>query len=78
MSSFKFTGVAISFCDWSEKISLTQIEKLIRKQVPVIKDHPFDVNAMHSVPANVSQSFAYNGKRFSGRGRRNRTFMQRA
>lgn len=72
------SGIAISFCDWSEKILLTEIEKLIRKQVPVVKGHPYDVTSMHALPAQVSQSYAFNGRRSAGRGRRNRTFMQRA
>ena len=42
------TGVAISFCDWSEKTFLTDIQKLIKKTIPVVKDHPFDNPNMHS------------------------------
>ncbi len=29
-------GVAVSFCDWSEKIFLSDIQKVTRKQIPVI------------------------------------------
>jgi ATP-dependent RNA helicase RhlE len=34
-------GVAIAFCDSSEKNLLRNVERLIRKPIPVVKDHPF-------------------------------------
>lgn len=34
-------GTALSFCDAEEKEYLKDIEKLIGKNIPVIKDHPF-------------------------------------
>ncbi|RMD02544.1 DEAD/DEAH box helicase [Clostridium autoethanogenum] len=34
-------GVALSFCDREEKQLLTDIEKVISKSIPVIKDHPY-------------------------------------
>ena len=34
-------GVAISFCDYGEKPLLRDIEKLIRRSVPVVEGHPF-------------------------------------
>jgi len=34
-------GVAISFCDFDEKEQLADIEKLIRKHITVIEDHPY-------------------------------------
>lgn len=34
-------GVAISFCDKEEKAYLKGINKLISKEIPVIKEHPF-------------------------------------
>ncbi|HJU45676.1 MAG TPA: DEAD/DEAH box helicase [Chitinophagaceae bacterium] len=37
-----FSGKAISFCDAEEKAFLRDIEKLIRKTIPVVKDHPFN------------------------------------
>lgn len=42
-------GTAISFCDREEKGYLKDIEKLIKKQIPVITDHPFP-------PTNQPQS----------------------
>ncbi|MBW4838398.1 MAG: DEAD/DEAH box helicase [Paenibacillaceae bacterium] len=35
------SGVAISLCDFDEKPYLADIEKLIGKRIPVIKDHPY-------------------------------------
>ena len=46
-------GVAISFCDWSEKTYLLDIEKLIKKQVPVISGHPYDNPNMHNKAPEV-------------------------
>jgi ATP-dependent RNA helicase RhlE len=41
-------GTAFSFCDWSEKSFLSDIQKLIKKQIPVVKGHAFDIASMHS------------------------------
>jgi len=38
-------GVAISFCDEEEMKYLKDIEKLISKSIPIIKDHPYKVDA---------------------------------
>ncbi len=35
------SGVAFSFCDEEEKEYLRDIQRLIKKQVPVVEDHPF-------------------------------------
>jgi ATP-dependent RNA helicase RhlE len=42
-------GVAISFCDFEEKELLAEIEKLIRKHLKEIKDHPYPL--MNNFPA---------------------------
>jgi ATP-dependent RNA helicase RhlE len=34
-------GIALSFCDPEERAFLRDIEKLIRKRVPVAEHHPF-------------------------------------
>jgi len=39
------SGIAISFCDHEERAYLRDIEKLIRKPVPVVEDHPFRIEA---------------------------------
>jgi ATP-dependent RNA helicase RhlE len=46
------TGIALSFCDADEKTELRDIQKLIGKAIPVIKDHPYplDENAQPQAP----------------------------
>lgn len=70
-------GKAISFCDYEEKIYLKDIEKLIKKAVPVVKDHPFDVPLMHNIPKPVTATPAHSSFGASRGGKRGRTFMQR-
>lgn len=36
-------GAAVSFCDFEEKKYLTEIEKLIKKPITIIHDHPFSM-----------------------------------
>lgn len=74
------SGVAISFCDYEEKISLSDIQKLIGKKIPIIKDHPYDVALMHPQPVSATQpSSSFNKRRNPGAGKRyGRTFRQRA
>jgi len=73
-------GTAISFCDYEEKIFLKDIERLIKKNVPVIAGHPYDVPLMHSVVKPVTTTAAaqpaFGGRRTSG-GRGRRSFTQR-
>ena len=38
-------GIAIAFCDSSERNLLRNVERLIRKQIPVIQDHPYAAQA---------------------------------
>ncbi|MDQ1343890.1 MAG: ATP-dependent helicase RhlE [Patescibacteria group bacterium] len=38
------SGLAMSFCDGEEREYLRDIERLIKKNVPVIEDHPFPTN----------------------------------
>jgi ATP-dependent RNA helicase RhlE len=52
------SGKAISFCDAEEKEYLRDIEKLIRKKVPVVEEHPFvglDMDMPVSAPAQRPQ-----------------------
>lgn len=75
-------GIAISFCDWSEKTFLSDIQKLIQQQIPVIKGHAFDIASMHGVsaPAQATSSAGSTtvnrGFRSSGGRRYGRTFQQ--
>ncbi len=72
-------GTAISFCDWGEKVFLNDIQKLIKKTIPVVKGHAFDNNMMYSAPAPVATSSAPNnfGPSRGGK-RRSRAFTQGA
>lgn len=75
------SGTAISFCDWSEKIFLNDIQKLIKKTIPVVTGHPFDNSLMHnSSPVQTEQPATFSSNfRSGGRGKRGgRSFMQRA
>jgi ATP-dependent RNA helicase RhlE len=73
------SGIAISFCDYDEKISLADIHKLIAKKITVVKDHPYDVALMHPQGQTVSQASNFNKRRNAGGGKRyGRTFRQSA
>jgi ATP-dependent RNA helicase RhlE len=75
------SGIAISFCDYEEKISLSDIQKLIKKKIAVVKDHPYDVALMHPQEFKPGQqgSSSFNKRRTAGGGKKyGRTFRQRA
>ena len=44
------SGVAVSFCDFEEKAYLKDIEKLIRKLVPVVEGHPYPMQVFEIPP----------------------------
>jgi len=48
-------GTAFSFCDAEEKEFLKDIEKLIRKRIPVIDDHPYPLLDHHPLKAPKQQ-----------------------
>ena len=41
-------GIAVAFCDSSERNLLRNIERLIRRPIPVLKGHPFEGAASQS------------------------------
>ncbi|MDE7262938.1 MAG: DEAD/DEAH box helicase [Oscillospiraceae bacterium] len=43
-------GVAISFCNYDELAYLKDIEKLIKKKVPVVEDHPWPMEIFEATP----------------------------
>lgn len=52
-------GVALTFCDNSERILLSSVEKLIRMKIPVDTSHPFHgVAPAAGEPRRLSKSFA--------------------
>ena len=64
-------GIAYSFCDWSEKIFLSDIQKLTKKKIPVVKSHLYDVPGMHDIVQPMGNFYNVSMRR-----KRNRTFMQ--
>jgi ATP-dependent RNA helicase RhlE len=71
------SGVAVSFCDYEEKTMLSDIQKLIKKNIAVVKDHPFDVALMHPQEFKATQPAYAINKRAGGK-RPGRTFRQMA
>ncbi|HYM95021.1 MAG TPA: helicase-related protein, partial [Chitinophagaceae bacterium] len=73
-------GIAISFCDYEEKVCLADIQKLIAKKIPIVKDHIYDVSLMHPQTQTVSQPVSsLNKRRSPGAGKRyGRAFRQSA
>ncbi|WP_438445017.1 DEAD/DEAH box helicase [Gorillibacterium sp. sgz5001074] len=58
------SGIAISFCEAEELPYLKDIEKLIKKSVPVVKDHPYPMMnytaAVAAKPAGAGQNAGRN------------------
>jgi ATP-dependent RNA helicase RhlE len=45
------SGIAVSFCDFDEKAYLKEIQKLIKKEIPVVSEHPHPMRIFeHSPP----------------------------
>jgi ATP-dependent RNA helicase RhlE len=74
------SGIAMSFCDYAEKVYLAEIQKLIKRKIVVVKDHPYDVALMHPQEYKPTQNnTSFNRRRSAGGGRKyGRTFRQRA
>jgi ATP-dependent RNA helicase RhlE len=53
-------GMAFSFCEAEEREYLKDIQKLIRRQIPVIGEHPFTANAQRS--ASPQETLIGNGQ----------------
>lgn len=62
-------GTAISFCDWSEKTLLTDIQRLIKKEIPVVKGHPWDNETMHARSVVTTTSNQIPQRVFRSKGR---------
>lgn len=72
------SGIAISFCDWSEKVFLADIQKLIKKTIPVVKGHLYDNTSMHSIESSTAAKapMAFQNMARGGR-RQSKVFSQR-
>jgi ATP-dependent RNA helicase RhlE len=69
------SGQAISFCSLEEVALLRQVERLIKKPVPVLRDHSYhqqDIEDLHLSDRPVKKPAQGGGNRFGGGGRGNR------
>ena len=74
------SGIAVSFCDIEEKPYLADIQKLIKKEVPVVEEHPYPMQvtepplkpASSRAPTSGSFTAAGQQRRSGRRGRRRR------
>jgi ATP-dependent RNA helicase RhlE len=64
--------VALSFCGGDERTALRDIERLIRKSVQVVEDHPFVSNRGESDGKSGRQAGGDRGSAGGARGRRAR------
>lgn len=69
------SGIAFSFCDFSEKIFVNDIQRLIAQKIPVVKDHPYDLPLMHSISTSPAKAQPVPAFRRSGK-RSGRAFLQ--
>lgn len=54
------SGIALSFCDRDEKPFLNDIQKLIKKQIPVVSGHAYELTGLHatsSLPVQGRNSY---------------------
>jgi ATP-dependent RNA helicase RhlE len=65
------TGTAISFCDLEEREYLRDIQKLIKKEIPVVREHAFHNPVMHASQRPLSQPASSTGRHSSGSVRKN-------
>jgi ATP-dependent RNA helicase RhlE len=54
-------GMAISFCGIGEQLLLRDIERLLKRSVPVFKDHPYHFERTLASATWRRNSFAANG-----------------
>lgn len=77
------SGIAISFCDYEEKIFLRDIQRLIGKNIPIVAGHQYDNPMMHPmqqqpVGAAAQASSGGSSRRPGGGKRYGRAWSQRA
>ena len=75
------SGMALSFCDTEEKAYLRDIQKLIDQKIPVVEDHPFQlelVSESASAPANRQNSRPARSRNGGGSRNRNRRNRRRS
>jgi ATP-dependent RNA helicase RhlE len=57
------SGTAISFCDQEEMSYLKDIERLIKKKVPIVKEHPYPMESVSTHDIKVEASMAATTKK---------------
>jgi ATP-dependent RNA helicase RhlE len=62
------SGIAMSFCDVEEKPYLRDIVKLIKRQIPVVDDHPYPMNEQEVLAARREASDHQPNRGRGGRG----------
>lgn len=71
------SGTAISFCDEEERAYLRDIQKLIRKEIPVVKDASFSIPVTEvSQPQKVQQTTSYRSRNNNQGRQGRRSFSQ--
>ncbi len=69
-------GIAISFCEDEERSYLRDIQKLIAKTIPIVKNHPYDVPYKYGNETTEKKEVASFTPFRNGGSRRKRTFTQ--
>lgn len=73
------SGIAVSFCCVEEKDELREIQKVIKKNIPVVAEHTFSANADEVAPVTVQQPRQSSSHRNhnTNAGKNQRGFQQR-
>jgi ATP-dependent RNA helicase RhlE len=72
-------GVALSFCDEQEMQALKDIEKVILKSIPVIKDHPYHMSNLNTVKSTTGVTRNKNDrKKVSGEKNRQSNYFKKS
>jgi ATP-dependent RNA helicase RhlE len=72
------SGIALSFCDRDEKPFLNDIQKLIKKQIPVVSGHAYELTGLHatSFPAQGGRDSYRTKSRMQSRTRHGRDMVR--
>src|SRR6202008_2957396 len=71
------SGIALSFCTTDEMSYLKDINKLIKKNIPVVQSHPFSV-ALNDVPAEpANKAKKYSNKTVTNKNHKNEKWRRK-
>ncbi len=65
------SGIALSFCDLEEQKYLAHVEKITRKRIPVVTDHPFTAGANAPIPPKPPRGAFHSSRKPHHRNARN-------